>query len=80
VTAVLVLVVAALTQVVFPTGYDSLLGGDPVVTVALVLRNALLVARQVVSARAVVHLVGRRQEAGSEGTPPDSTAAIHASR
>ncbi|GEA86678.1 glycosyltransferase 87 family protein [Cellulomonas cellasea] len=80
VTAVLVLVVAALTQVVFPTGYDSLLGGDPVVTVALVLRNALLVTLLVVTARAVVHQEGRPQEAGSEGTPPDSTAAIHASR
>jgi uncharacterized membrane protein len=80
VTAVLVLVVAGLTQIVFPTGYDSLLGGDAVVTVALVLRNVLLVALLVVTARAVVHQEGRPQEVGSEGTPPDSTAAIHASR
>ncbi|MGW6128438.1 glycosyltransferase 87 family protein [Cellulomonas sp. NPDC055163] len=80
VTAVLVLVVAALTQVVFPTGYNPLLGGDPAVTLALVLRNVLLVALLVVTARAVVHQEGRPQEVGSEGTPPDSTAAIHASR
>lgn len=80
VTAVLVLVIAGLTQLVFPTGYNSLLAGDPVMTTALVLRNVGLVALLVVTARAVVHQEGRPQEAGSEGTPPDSTAAIHASR
>jgi uncharacterized membrane protein len=79
-TAVLVLMIACLTQIVFPTGYDAMLGGDPVLTTALVLRNALLVALLVVTARAVVHQEGRPQEVGSEGTPPDSTAASHASR
>jgi hypothetical protein len=72
--------IAALTQVVFPTGYDALLLGDPVITVALALRNALLVALLVVTARAVDHQEGRPQAVGSEGTPPDSTAATHASR
>ncbi|MFS0702361.1 glycosyltransferase 87 family protein [Cellulomonas sp. 179-A 4D5 NHS] len=80
VTAVLVLVIAGLTQIVFPTGYNHLLGGDAVVTLALVLRNVLLVALLAVTARAVVRQEGRPQEVGSEGTPPDSTAAIHASR
>lgn len=80
VTAVLVLVVAGLTQVVFPTGYNRMLGGDAVITLALVLRNVLLVALLAVTARAVVRQEGRPQEVGSEGTPPDSTAAIHASR
>lgn len=79
-TAVIVLALAGLTNTVFPTGYDALLGGHPGVTAALVLRNVLLVTLLVVTARAVVHQEGRPQDAGSEGTPPDSTAAIHASR
>jgi hypothetical protein len=42
--AVLVLVVAGLTQLVFPWGYQRLLVGDPAVTSVLVVRNLLLVA------------------------------------
>ncbi len=38
----LVLVIAGLTQIVFPLAYMSLLTGSAVVTAVLVLRNALL--------------------------------------
>ena len=51
--AVGVLVIAALTQVVFPFGADGLVTGDPAVTAALAARNAGLVVLLVVALRRV---------------------------
>ncbi|WP_298455009.1 hypothetical protein [uncultured Cellulomonas sp.] len=48
-----VLVLAALTQVVFPFGADGVVTGDPLFTAALVLRNAGLVVLLVVAVRSV---------------------------
>lgn len=56
--AVATLTAAALTQVVFPWGYDALLAGDPLVTAVLVARNLILVA---LLALAVTGLVRARE-------------------
>ncbi|GHS88463.1 hypothetical protein AGMMS50218_12360 [Actinomycetota bacterium] len=54
--AMLVLVIAALTQIVFPIGYDGVLGGAPVVTAVLATRNVLLVALLVLTTRRLLAL------------------------
>jgi hypothetical protein len=64
-----VLVIAALTQVVFPLGYTSLLANNPLVALVLVARNAglvaLLIAVSTLLARGQVR-PGRRVAAGQE--------------
>lgn len=80
-TAAIVLGIAGLTQVVFPTLYNPLLLGHVGATLALVTRNVLLVALLVVTVRAVVHQEGRPQEPElTDGMPPDAAAASQASR
>ena len=56
VPAVLVLVVAGLTQVVFPVAYDAITLQQAGPTLVLALRNVLLVVLAVVVARALVRL------------------------
>ncbi len=63
VAAVLGLVAAALTQVVFPWGYEAYLEGHAGVTAALVVRNALIVALAVVVARALVAVAREPEDA-----------------
>jgi hypothetical protein len=52
--AVAVLAAAALTQVVFPIGWLSLLAGSGLVTAVLAARNVLLIAAAVLSCRAIL--------------------------
>ncbi len=66
VAAALTLVVAALTQVVFPWGYSAFVAGDPLVTGALAVRNAGLHALLVL---AVVAAVTEAVRAGTPAAP-----------
>jgi hypothetical protein len=52
--AVAVLAAAALTQVVFPIGWTSLLSGSAAATTVLVARNTLLVAAAILSCRRIL--------------------------
>lgn len=51
------LVIAGLTQAVFPWGYLRLLAGDPLLTAGLAARNALLVALLVMALAALIRTV-----------------------
>lgn len=77
-TALLVLVIAGLTQIVFPLFYTEVLYGGVAVSLVLVVRNILLVVLLVQSIRDLV----RADPTGHDpvGTVPDAAAAIQASR
>ncbi|CAO1650651.1 glycosyltransferase 87 family protein [Salinibacterium sp. NYA9b] len=66
--AVLALIIAALTQLVYPYFYDQLLAADPIMVAILTVRNVLLLALLV---WAIVQLVrlGSRSSASGEHTP-----------
>jgi hypothetical protein len=92
VPAVLVLVLAALTQVIYPTFYDRLLGLDPVLLVVITARNALLFVLLGWAVHAVVNAGrsatgpgdngrGRNDPARAEGRPtiPSQRGGAHPS-
>jgi hypothetical protein len=58
--AILLLVAAALSQLVYPVTYDGLVAGDIVPSLLLVARNAVLVALCAVSVRSTLTGIGRR--------------------
>lgn len=72
---VLLLVVAGLTQAVFPWGYLQLLRGDTVLVLVLEARNALLVAVLVLAVVRLVRIVRGRAEVVTTGTAGTSTAS-----
>ncbi|WP_246855260.1 glycosyltransferase 87 family protein [Cellulomonas sp. Y8] len=74
VPAVLVLVIAGLTQVVFPIAYDGITLQQTGPSLVLVLRNVLLVVLVVAVARDLVRAAG----AGSRATGPGEDARVSA--
>ena len=82
--AVLVAVIAGLTQVLFPWGYDGMLLGHPLNTLVLVARNVLLVVLLVQTTRALLgqpsaEAAGDDDDAGSDDAGSDDAAATNAS-
>lgn len=78
--AVLVLVVAALTQAVFPWGYPALVTGDPAVTLLLATRNAALVGLLVVGVVLGVRAASRRTHTRRTHTRRAHTRRAHRRR
>jgi hypothetical protein len=74
-TAGLVLVVAALTQLVFPLAYDGITLQQPVASLALAARNVLLVVLAVVVARDLARTGRAGGAGGSRGEPVSAAAA-----
>lgn len=74
-TALLVLVIAALTHYVFPLSYEAITGGVPGPTLVLALRNVLLVALAVLATRDLLRLAGPRRH---PGRAPEREAAARA--
>nr|WP_230323159.1 glycosyltransferase 87 family protein [Cellulomonas hominis] len=74
VPAALVLVIAALTQIVFPIAYDGITAQQVGPSLVLVLRNLLLVALLV----AVARDLARAGRAGSRATGPGEEARVSA--
>lgn len=69
--ATLVLLIAALTQVIYPYLYGYLVAGNPVMVLVLAVRNALVVAVAVWAVRELVHL--SRHAGKLEGTTTPTT-------
>lgn len=67
------LAAAALTQAVFPWGYDEFVTGDALLSVVLAVRNALLVALLVMAVRWLLDVARDPNRAGGE----DSTGVEH---
>lgn len=65
---------AALTQMIFPWGYDALLRGVPLLTIALVLRNALLLALLAAALLGVTSVLRRGPDAASASGRPLASA------
>jgi Glycosyltransferase family 87 len=68
--ALAVLAAAALTQVVFPLGWPSLISGSAAVTGVLVARNALLVAATVLSCQRILRATSSGGEDSARPTRP----------
>ncbi|VTR77323.1 glycosyltransferase 87 family protein [Cellulomonas hominis] len=73
--AVLVLVIAVLTQVVFPIAYDGITLQQPVPTVVLAVRNVLLVVLAGVVARDLIRTGRPASRATTEGAGVSAPAA-----
>jgi hypothetical protein len=67
--AVLGLVIAALTQLIYPFGYDALLALNPAMLLVLTVRNTLLVVVFALAVRALWQL-RRASPAASPALPP----------
>jgi Glycosyltransferase family 87 len=67
--AIAVLAAAGLTQVIFPTGWHSLLGGSDAVTGVLAARNVLLAVAAVLSCWRIVKVISPGHEGPDQGLP-----------
>jgi hypothetical protein len=68
--ALAVLAAAALTQVVFPLGWPSLISGSAAVTGVLVARNALLIVATVLSCQRILRATSSGGEDSTRPTLP----------
>jgi hypothetical protein len=66
-----VLAAAALTQIVFPLGWLSLISGSAAVTGVLVARNALLVVAAILSCQRILSATSSRDETPQPSHPGD---------